>query len=144
MVRVLVGGLASLTCIGLVVLPANAAETGRFVCRADQAIGFGLEAETWKAATPNVSDRMYVVSPMEVFDGRYAVVRLGEKDPLYYCEPGGADQPKTLSCGMNKLEFVINIGTGRYQRSGIHGYIDDPVPPETGPAIEIGRCFPFQ
>lgn len=144
MVRVWVGGLVSLACTGLAVLPASAAERQRFICRADQAIGFGSEAETWKPATPDVSDRMYVISPLEVFDGRYAVVRLGEKAPLYYCEPGGADRPNILACGMNKLDFVIDIGKGRYQRLQSHGYVDEPVPPETGPGIEIGRCFSFQ
>lgn len=144
MVRVLADGLACLACVGFIVLPVSAAETQRFICRADQAIGFESEAENWKSVTPDVSDRMYVVSPMEVFDGRYAVVRLGEKAPLYYCEPGGADRPNILACGMNKLDFVIDIGTGRYQRLQSHGYVDGPVPPETGPGIEIGRCFPFQ
>lgn len=144
MVRVLVRGLACLACSVLIGLPASAVEAQRFICRADRAVGLGLEAEALTVLTPNVSDQLYVVSPMEVFDGRYAVMRLGEQDPLYYCDADGPDQPKMLSCGMNKLEFVINIATGRYQRLDSHGYIDDPVPPQTGPGVEVGKCFPFE
>ncbi len=114
MARTFVPGLIYLTLASFINLPADASGAERFFCRAEQAVGF--TPESWKTVTPDITDKFYLISPMEVLDGKYAVVRLGDKNPLYYCESGGAGEPNILSCGMNKLEFVINISSGRYQR----------------------------
>lgn len=143
-IEVMSGRLACLAMVGFISWSASAAEAERFLCRADQAIGFGLKDDTWRTVRPDVADRMYVVSQAEVFDGRYVVTQLGEKAPLYYCESDEAVPPKMLSCGMRKLEFVINVEIGRFQHFRSHGFIDTASPQETGPMIEIGRCSPFE
>lgn len=136
---------ACLAAIGVIcVSTASAAATQRYLCRADQAIGFSPEGETWKSTKPDVTDRMYVVSPMDVFDGKYAVTQLGKTAPLYYCEPDDVEPTKRLLCGASKQEFIINMEAGRFQHFRSHGFIDAAIPPETGPILEIGRCFPFE
>ncbi len=124
---------------------ASASASEGYLCIADKATGFKLDADRQQWQNVNfTADRKYVISQRtDKVNKQYTweVKEVGDSTPSFLCEDFSHD---VLHCeGLSA--FHMNKKKLRYSRGDLLGYIYDPNPlvNTNMVSIEIGKCSPL-
>lgn len=143
---------AAIAALASLSIASNAMALDRYVCAADQILGFRWDGNGWIPANLT-SQRRYLVEEIEprtISGEQYnAVVRLENGDEVFhYCDKVdvmGDILIARISCEAGDQTFAMDYRGLRYFLAAAGGYlIEDPNQRVEPARLEIGRCSRIQ
>ena len=136
---------ALLACLFTVCLFLGEAQADSFLCTGDKATGFTYSNvdKQWSAGIFDVSTKKYVIERNADLMGRIprVITRLGEQDPMIYCDDDVGGKDTLLTCDDVTSQFYFSMKTMRYMLVHAEGSIVESEQQSIGrPFIEFGKC----